>query len=214
MIFDASCSRCSRLVDYLSDVRQRYPHYHCAPVAAIGPEEAPLLVVGLAPGLHGANASGIPFTGDTSGELLFRTLFETGFSRQPVAQPEAVDKGLIHCRITNAVKCLPPQNRPSIEELRQCGAYLREELTGLSRGAVVVALGKLAHDAVLRAEGLTLNAFPFGHGREHDLGGGRTLLDSYHCSRYNTQTRRLTPDMFAAIFLKARKLLDRGAAGD
>ncbi len=201
------CRSCPRLTDHLDGVRAAHPGYHAAPVESFGSTGAPALVVGLAPGMHGANATGRPFTGDHAGILLYRTLYEIGWSSAPVS--EARDDGLAlrGCRITNAVRCLPPQNRPTTDELRRCNGYLVRELEAVPCGGVVVALGRIAHDAVLRAAGCRLAAHPFGHGRRHELNNGRwRLLDSYHCSRYNTQTRRLTPRMFQDVFQQARDL--------
>jgi len=176
-------------------------------VPAFGDPRARLLIVGLAPGMHGANATGRPFTGDHAGILLYETLFRFGYSNSPVSV--ARDDGLVleGCRITNAVKCLPPQNKPRPDEVRNCNPYLRTELRGLPDPAVVLALGRLAHEAVLRALDLRLSDHAFGHAAVHDLGGGLQLLDSYHCSRYNTQTRRLTPEMFATVFRLAGEVL-------
>lgn len=167
-----------------------------------------LLIVGLAPGLHGANRTGRPFTGDHAGILLYRTLHAHGFASR--AESVSADDGLRlrDCRITNAVKCLPPANKPLPAEVRQCNAYLVAELAALPASAVVVALGGIAHAAVLRATGIRPARARFAHGACHTLPGRRVLLDSYHCSRYNTQTRRLTADMFDAIFARARHLLD------
>jgi uracil-DNA glycosylase family 4 len=162
--------------------------------------------------MHGANATGRPFTGDYAGILLYRTLFEFGFSNQPESLSRHDDLRLKGCRITNAVKCLPPQNKPILDEVRQCNAYLQAELAELPRPAVVMALGKLAHDAILRASGVRLSAYTFSHAGRHVLPGGLNLIDSYHCSRYNTQTRRLTPEMFAEVFRAARQLLDSAGA--
>ncbi|MCG5500553.1 uracil-DNA glycosylase [Ectothiorhodospira lacustris] len=206
--FAPACARCPRLVDFLSRVRARHPGYHTAPVPPFGDPDARLLIVGLAPGMHGANASGRPFTGDHAGILLYQTLFDMGFG----SAPESVrcDDGLVlrDCRITNAVKCLPPENKPLISEVRACNDYLARELALLARGSVVLALGTLAHNAVLRALGLRQCAHRFGHGREHALTGGLTLVDSYHCSRYNTQTGRLTAPMFRAVFEQVKRHLD------
>ncbi len=209
--FNPDCRQCSRLADFLDQVSSKHPDYHARPVAAFGDSKARLLIVGLAPGMHGANASGRPFTGDYAGILLYRTLFDFGLSNLPesVARSDALE--LQGCRITNAVKCLPPQNKPLLEEVRNCNRYLQAELAGLPQPAVVMALGKLAHDAVLRALNLRLSGYPFGHARIHALPDGLRLVDSYHCSRYNTQTRRLTPDMFADVFRIAGKLLDETA---
>jgi uracil-DNA glycosylase family 4 len=207
-IFDPDCRQCPRLSGFLDQIGSDYPGYHARPVAPFGDRHARLLIVGLAPGMHGANATGRPFTGDYAGILLYQTLFDFGFSNQPQSVSHGDGLRLSGCRITNAVKCLPPQNKPRSEEIRTCNRYLHLELEALARPAVVVALGRIAHDAVLRATGLKLSAFPFGHAQVHTLAGGMTLLDSYHCSRYNTQTRRLTSDMFSNVFRLARKLLD------
>jgi uracil-DNA glycosylase len=207
-VFNLDCRKCPRLADFLDQVRRDHPGYHARPVAPFGDPAARLLIVGLAPGLHGANATGRPFTGDYAGELLYRTLHAFGFSAR--AESVAADDGLrLHdCRITNAVKCVPPQNKPLGAEVAGCNGYLRAELEGLKSGAVVIALGTIAHGAVLRALGLPQSGQRFGHGRVHELPGGRWLLDSYHCSRYNTQTRRLTEAMFRKVFRDARALLD------
>ncbi len=202
--FDLGCRRCPRLVSFLDEVKGRHPAYHAAPVPPFGALEAKLLVVGLAPGLHGANATGRPFTGDHAGILLYETLFHYGFANLPVSRARDDGLQLIGCRITNAVKCLPPDNKPSGSEARQCNAYLRAELADLGREAVVLALGRLAHGAVLTALGLKQKEHPFAHGARYVLPGGRLLLDSYHCSRYNTQTRRLTTPMFQAVVGQAR----------
>jgi len=205
-VFDPGCRRCPRLAGHLAAVRADYPGYHAAPVAPFGPADAPLLIVGLAPGMHGANATGRPFTGDHAGILLYRTLHAFGFSNQPEAV--ARDDGLVlrGCRVTNAVKCLPPQNKPMPDEIRNCNGFLAAEIEAVAP-RVVLALGRIAHDAALRALGLPLSAHPFGHGAEYDLGKGRRLFDSFHCSRYNTQTRRLTPEMFEAVFREIRARL-------
>lgn len=201
--FDPDCRRCPRLAEHLGAVRARNPGYHCAPVAPFGPDDAGLLVVGLAPGEHGANATGRPFTGDYAGILLYRTLHEHGFASLPEAT--AADDGLeLHdCRITNAVKCLPPGNRPTTEEIRTCNAYLAAELEAV-RPRIVLALGRIAHDAVLRARNLRPAHYPFTHGRLHELPEGPSILDSYHCSRYNTNTGRLTQAMFSEVVGRAR----------
>jgi uracil-DNA glycosylase len=202
--FDPCCRGCPRLTSFLDEVRGRYPVYHAAPVAPFGTLEARLLVVGLAPGLHGANATGRPFTGDHAGILLYETLHHFGFGSAPVSRSREDGLQLIGCRITNAVKCLPPANKPTGMEIRQCNPYLRAELADLGSGAVVLALGRLAHGAVLSALGLKQRDHAFAHGAEHVLPGGRRLLDSYHCSRYNTQTGRLTAEMFRAVVGQAR----------
>jgi uracil-DNA glycosylase family 4 len=208
--FDAGCRRCERLSDFLSQVRLQHPAYYARPVPPFGDPRASLLIVGLAPGMHGANRTGRPFTGDYAGILLYQTLYDFNFSNQPVS--ESADDGLqlSACRITNAVKCLPPQNKPMTAEIRSCNAFLRSELQTVPAGGVVLALGKIAHDAVLRSLAEPLARRRFAHGAEHRL-GDLTLLDSYHCSRYNTQTRRLTESMFRAVVARARELLDSAA---
>lgn len=206
--FEPDCRRCPRLAAFLGEVRLRHPGYHAAPVPPFGDPRARLLIVGLAPGLHGANASGRPFTGDYAGILLYRTLHAHGFASAPTST--AADDGLVlsGCRITNAVKCVPPQNKPTTAEVNACNGFLRLELGRLPARPIILALGAIAHRAVLRALERKLSAHPFAHGAEHDLGGGGILLDSYHCSRYNTQTRRLTGAMFDTVLLRARTLLD------
>lgn len=205
--FDSACRACPRLATFLDGVKKAHPDYHCAPVAPFGDHKARLLVVGLAPGMHGANATGRPFTGDHAGILLYRTLFDHGFSSHPQSLSSADGLRLSDCRITNAVKCLPPQNKPTGSEVATCRQYLERELAGLPEHAVVIALGAIAHRSVIAAMGFSQAAHPFAHAAEHRLAEGLTLLDSYHCSRYNTQTRRLTPEMFAAVFARARNLL-------
>ena len=207
--FDPACCRCARLADYLATVRATYPAYHARPVPSFGVRRPGLLVVGLAPGLHGANATGRPFTGDHAGILLYRTLHEFGFSNRPESAHAGDGLRLLGCRITNAVRCVPPLNRPTGEEVRSCNGYLGDELSGLGRFAVVLALGGVAHKAVVAALRLRQPDYPFAHGAEHALPAGHTLLDSYHCSRYNTQTGRLTPEMFRQVMARARELADR-----
>lgn len=208
MTFDPNCRRCPRLAVLLKQVREQYPQYHAAPVSPFGDPMARLLIVGLAPGMHGANATGRPFTGDHAGILLYETLHANGFSNQ--SQATSPDDGLeLHgCRITNAVKCLPPQNKPVGSEINTCNRFLSAELDMLPTSAVIMALGSIAHQAVLKGFQQRQKAFPFAHGALHKLPGGKYLLDSYHCSRYNTQTRRLTPAMFNRVFRHARRLLD------
>ena len=189
-------------------MRLSHPEYHAAPVPPFGDPRAALLVVGLAPGMHGANATGRPFTGDYAGILLYQTLHRCGFSERPESRSAHDGLRLANCRITNAVKCLPPENKPTGTEVKNCNGFLRAELEALAEGGVVLALGLVAHNAVLRALGLKQGALRFGHGAEHPIPGGRRLLDSYHCSRYNTQTRRLTADMFQRVIARARILVD------
>ena len=206
--FDGGCRRCPRLVEFLAEVRTAHPHYHAAPVAPFGAHRAPLLIVGLAPGKHGANATGRPFTGDHAGILLFETLYAYGFCNQPRGDRPDDGLQLINCRITNAVKCLPPENKPTPAEIRTCNSFLAADLELLPRPAIVVALGRIAHNAVVRALDRRQAQFVFGHGICHQLEDRWWLIDSYHCSRYNTQTKRLTPAMFGDVFAQARRLLD------
>lgn len=205
--FNPDCRDCPRLASFLDQVALKHPDYHARPVAPFGDDNARLLIVGLAPGMHGANASGRPFTGDHAGILLYKTLFEYGFSNQPESVSRDDKLELFDCRITNAVKCLPPQNKPQLDEVKQCNHYLRAEIDGLPAPAVIIALGKLAHDAVLRLLELKLSAHPFKHAGMHLVTDDICLIDSYHCSRYNTQTRRLTPAMFGEVFRLAREVL-------
>lgn len=163
--------------------------------------------MGLAPGLHGANRTGRPFTGDHAGILLYATLHSEGFASRPASVSRKDGLTLADCRITNAVKCLPPANKPAPDEVRRCNRYLQREISCLRPGAVVVALGAIAHGAVLRALGLRPSLHPFAHGAEHRLPGPRVLLDSYHCSRLNTNTGRLTPAMFRRVVARARHLI-------
>jgi uracil-DNA glycosylase family 4 len=201
--YDPDCIRCPRLVEFLARVRQRHPEYWARPVPSFGAARPRILIVGLAPGLHGANRSGRPFTGDHAGLLLYRTLYEAGLASR--AQSHSAQDGLrlINVRIANAVKCVPPENKPLPAEVRHCNGYLAAELQQLRSVRVYLALGRVAHDGLLLALGLRRAAYPFGHGREHQLDATRWLIDSYHCSRYNTATRRLTPEMFRQVFARA-----------
>ncbi len=195
-----SCTACPRLSGFLADIRRRHAGYHALPVAPFGDQQARLLIVGLAPGMHGANRTGRPFTGDYAGILLYDTLHRFGFGNRPesVARDDGLE--LADCRITNAVKCLPPENKPEPAEIRTCNRYLAAELAGSPDARVILALGLVAHKAVLMASGLKQSALAFAHGARHELSDGRVLVDSYHCSRYNTQTRRLTAEGFHHVF--------------
>ena len=204
--FDPGCRRCPRLAGFLEEGRARHPGYHCAPVPPFGDDAPRLLIVGLAPGFHGANATGRPFTGDYAGVLLYETLHRYGWASAAVSSSRDDGLALRRCRITNAVKCVPPANRPTPAEISTCNDFLRAELDALDPGTVVLALGAIAHAAVLRARGLRAASYRFGHAAEHRLPDGRRLIDSYHCSRYNTQTRRLTPGMFSAVVGRASEL--------
>lgn len=193
------CSQCPRLVAYRQKLRQQFPAYHCRPVAAFGVDNPLLLIVGLAPGLHGANASGRPFTGDASGRLLFETLYKFGYASQSSSSAGDNTK-LYNCRITNAVKCLPPDNKPSAAEVNRCNTYLRHEINSLQPGAILLALGVVAHQAILKTFSIPLNQMKFKHQQVHRLDRNQHLIDSYHCSRYNIQTGRLSVEMFERIF--------------
>lgn len=190
-------------------MRREHPDYWARPVPSFGDALAPLILVGLAPGLHGANRTGRPFTGDHAGILLYRSLYAAGLSSQPESLHARDGLELHGVRIVNAAKCVPPQNKPLLAEVRTCNGYLARELRD-APGRVYLALGRIAHEAVLMAQGLRRAGYAFAHGREHVLPDGRHLLDSYHCSRYNTQTRRLTADMFTAVLARACQLAGLG----
>jgi uracil-DNA glycosylase len=194
------CPLCPRLRTFREDNRARFPDWHNAPVPSFGGEGARLLIVGLAPGLRGANRTGRPFTGDFAGELLFDTLRKCGLAEGEYGRASDDGLRLVGCRITNAVRCVPPLNRPMPAEVRRCSGFLRDEIKCLSRLKAIVALGAVAHDAVLLALDLPRARFRFAHGAIHRLDGGLLLADSYHCSRQNTNTGRLTPAMFEAVF--------------
>lgn len=201
--YDVSCRRCPRLAAFLDEVRAANPTYWCRPVPPFGDAAARLVIVGLAPGMHGANATGRPFTGDYAGILLYRTLHAYGFANLSDAVAAGGALALAGCRITNAVKCLPPDNKPLPAEAANCNGYLAADLAGLPAGGALLALGRIAHDAALRALGARPSRYAFAHGARHDVASeGRTvaLFDSYHCSRYNTNTGRLTEAMFRAVF--------------
>jgi uracil-DNA glycosylase family 4 len=204
--FDIECRRCPRLAAFLAEVRRKHTDYYCRPVPPFGDGAARLLIVGLAPGKHGANRSGRAFTGDFAGVLLYQTLHGLGIASRPRSTRADDGLRLAGCRITNAVKCLPPENKPTTAEVRTCNRYLAADIERLPRHGVALALGKIAHDAVLRTQGLTLSAYPFAHQAVHRLPRGLRLVDSYHCSRYNTQTGRLTAAMFEAAVAKAWRL--------
>ena len=206
-VFDESCRACPRLAGFLDAVSERYPDYYCKPVPPFGSKAARFLIVGLAPGMHGANRTGRPFTGDHAGILLYQMLHRYGFASRD--HSEAADDALelLDCRITNAVKCLPPDNKPVGAEINTCNAFLANELQTLPKNSVVMALGGIAHRSIIKALGMRQAQFKFGHAAVHDFEFFR-LIDSYHCSRYNTNTRRLTEEMFDDIFRKAREMLD------
>jgi len=204
--FNIECVQCPRLASFLKDVRQQYPDYYGKPVPAFGDAEARLCIVGLAPGMHGANATGRPFTGDHAGIILYETLHKFGFASKAESVSADDNLKLKNCRITNAVKCLPPQNKPVGAEVNTCNTWLAQELEALPDAYVIIALGGIAHKSVIKAFGLRQADYSFGHNQLHKLDRG-VLIDSYHCSRYNTNTKRLTTPMFEAVFKRAQKLL-------
>lgn len=206
------CPICTRLVAYRNDNRRVEPSWHNAPVPSFGDDSARLLVVGLAPGVKGANRTGRPFTGDFAGDLLYATLLATDFARGTYDRRPDDGLELVDCAITNGVRCVPPQNKPTPAEIASCRPFLTKLLTTMPQLAAIVALGRIAHETVLRALGVKLTAAPFGHGRRHTLarpdGWQIGLFDSYHCSRYNTSTRVLTEAMFHDVFVAVRTELD------
>ena len=200
------CALCPRLVAYRAESRAADPSRFNGAVPSFGPEDARLLVVGLAPGLNGANRTGRPFTGDWAGELLYPTLIAHGFAQGHYGARADDGLRLVDAMITNAVRCVPPQNRPTAAEVAACRPFLAARIGALARLACIVTLGRVAHESTLRALGLRLRDHPFAHGAE-SRAGGLTLIASYHCSRYNTNTGRLTPAMFDAVFGSARRVL-------
>jgi uracil-DNA glycosylase len=206
---DHDCPRCPRLVAFRRANRSDHPDWFNAPVPSFGSRDAWLLIVGLAPGLRGANRTGRPFTGDFAGDLLYETLLACGLASGTYAQRADDGLRLIGCAITNAVRCVPPRNKPLPAEIANCRAFLQATVATMPNLAAIIALGRVAHDSVVRAVGQKVAALPFAHAREHTLGDfGRrvTLFDSYHCSRYNTNTAVLTPAMFREVFNRACKL--------
>lgn len=204
------CPLCPRLVALRHALREEHPDWWNAPVPAWGDPAGWLALVGLAPGKHGANRTGRPFTGDYAGDLLFATLAKFGFTRG--TYDSRVDDGLAleGAIIINSVKCLPPQNKPTPAEVATCRRFLARQEADLPNVRVFVALGRIAHDSFLTTRGLRKADYPFGHAAQHALPGGQWLIDSYHCSRYNTQTGRLTTEMFERVFEAARALREAG----
>jgi uracil-DNA glycosylase family 4 len=197
------CPRCARLVSFRAASRVREPGWFNAPVPSFGDPDGRLLIVGLAPGLQGANRTGRPFTGDYAGDLLYATLLEYGFARGVYRASPDDGLKLVDCRISNAVRCVPPQNKPLPVEINTCRAFLSATIETMPRLRAIVALGRVAHDSVLKVLALRAAAAPFAHGAVHQAAAIR-LYDSYHCSRYNTNTRVLTPDMFRRVFATVR----------
>ncbi|MGE0565236.1 MAG: uracil-DNA glycosylase [Pseudolabrys sp.] len=203
-----NCPRCPRLVQFRNDWRKREPDWFNAPVPSFGGSDAQLLIVGLAPGLQGANRTGRPFTGDYAGDLLYETLLRYKFARGNYEARPDDSLELVDCCITNAVRCVPPENKPTTAEIKTCRDYLAPAIADMRKLKAIVVLGRIAHDSTVSALGAKRSATPFGHGAKHDVGGYR-LFSSYHCSRYNTNTGVLTPQMFRKVFADVRDFLDR-----
>jgi uracil-DNA glycosylase len=210
---DRDCPRCPRLVAFRHDWRDREPQWFNAPVDSFGPIDARLAIVGLAPGLRGANRTGRPFTGDYAGDLLYATLTQYGFATGSYQARPDDGLTLVDCRITNAVRCVPPENKPTPQEITACRPYLSAAVREMPRLAAVLALGRIAHETFVTSCGARRAAHPFGHGCVHTI-GALTLFDSYHCSRYNTNTGVLTPDMFRDVFSRIRAFLDSDNQGN
>ena len=206
---DRNCPLCPRLAEFRDQARAREPGWHNAPVASFGDPRARLLIVGLAPGMQGANRTGRPFTGDYAGDLLYATLLEYGFAKGSYQARPDDGLRLVDCRIGNAVHCVPPQNKPQPVEINTCRQFLIAIIASMPNLRAIVALGRIAHESTLKALGLRSVAAPFGHGAVHNAGTIR-LYDSYHCSRYNTNTRVLTPEMFRSVFARVKADLDKG----
>ena len=205
---NADCRLCPRLADFRDEQRAAHPDWFNAPVPAFGDRDCQVLIAGLAPGMRGANRTGRPFTGDYAGDLLYATLSKFGLAEgQYQARP---DDGmeLNNCLILNAVRCLPPQNKPTPAEIKQCNSFFAGEIATLPRLKCILALGRIAHEAILTGQGLVRSRYPFGHNARHDLPGGLVMFNSYHCSRYNTNTGRLTEAMFEQVFEQIAAFLD------
>ena len=207
----SSCALCPRLVDFRGQMQAANPDWHNAPVPAFGGTDVQLLVVGLAPGMKGANRTGRPFTGDVAGRLLFPTLIKFGFARGVYGEDNDDGLALVNTRITNAVRCLPPANKPTGGEAKTCRDFLTAEISGLTRLRVILALGGIAHKAVVAALSQRQPDFPFAHAASHEF-SGLVLTDSYHCSQYNVNTGRLTPAMFDGVFADLRDRLNGRAS--
>ena len=204
MKYDANCKDCERLNSFLIQVKNKNPDYFCKPVASVGQKKPPFLIVGLAPGMHGANRTGRPFTGDHAGILLYKTLYKFGFSNTEKSESLSDNLILNKCSITNAVKCLPPNNKPNPIEIKNCNKFLQSEIYELNQGSILLALGLIAHNAIIMALNLTKKEYKFCHGKRYNLPNNLVMYDSYHCSRYNTQTKRLTEEMFHEVFLSIK----------
>lgn len=205
-----NCPACPRLVAFRTRNRNAWPDWHNAPVASFGAAAARLLIVGLAPGLKGANRTGRPFTGDYAGDLLYATLLDEGFATGTYCADPSDGLVLVDCRITNSVRCVPPENKPTPAEIGTCRDFLAATIAGMPNLAAILALGRIAHDSTLVTLGHKRTSAPFAHAAQHQVRPGLTLFSSYHCSRYNTQTRRLTPEMFRAVIIGIRTHLHKG----
>ncbi len=203
---DHDCPLCPRLVDFRASLREKYPEWHNGPVQAFIGAPVKLLIVGLAPGLHGANRTGRPFTGDWAGDLLYETMLDFGFATGRYLEDPNDGLKLVGCAISNAVHCVPPQNKPTPTEITTCRRFLDNRLAFFKDIKIILALGRIAHESTARSLGCKLSDVPFSHGAIHEIGQFK-LIDSYHCSRYNTNTGRLTREMFRNIFLRAREII-------
>ncbi len=207
---DKECSDCLRLRDYRLLNRDKYPHFYNSPVYSFGDIDGSFLIVGLAPGLRGANRTGRPFTGDYAGDLLYNTLISYGFAKGIYKACKEDGLRLINCRITNAVRCVPPENKVTGEEVKNCNHRLQEEILSMKKLKLILALGTVAHSSVLMAFNLKKTKFPFIHGKFYkDISGGISLIDSYHCSRYNTNTGVLSKEMFETVFKDIKEHLGK-----
>ncbi len=203
-----NCKRCPRLSKFLKELRVSHPDYHNGPVQSFGDPDPRLLIIGLAPGMHGANRTARPFTGDWAGDLLYSSLAKFGMSND--SYDARADDGLElkGVQITNAVRCLPPQNKPIGAECTACRPYLTDQIKSLKRLKAIMTLGKISHDNTIRALGLKLKDYPFGHNKSYNVSDKITLISSYHCSRYNTNTKRLTEEMFHGVFQNLKDAIE------
>lgn len=204
----ADCALCPRLAEFRLGNARAHPDWHNRPVPSFGDPNARLLIIGLAPGLQGANRTGRPFTGDYAGDLLYATLLEFGFAEGTYGASPTDGLRLVDARITNAVRCVPPANKPTGEEIARCRGFLASEIAAMPALQAIICLGRISHDSTLAALQIKAKAAPFAHGAAHPIDRGKTLFDSYHCSRYNTNTGRLTRPMFHAVFAAARRAID------
>lgn len=202
-----TCQKCARLADFIDSHRDKYPQWHNGPVPSFGPIDASILILGLAPGLRGANATGRPFTGDFAGKVLYDALLEIGLASGDYQAHAQDSLHLHHIRIANAVRCVPPQNKPIAAEIAMCRPYLSDEIAAMNKLKAIFVLGRIAHETVLRHFGLKLADYPFAHDQELALPNGLVLISSYHCSRYNVQTNRLTIEMFGAVCQRLKSFI-------